>query len=47
VEANSVDEAIDTAHAMPVDNTTAEYVPGSMNSYPSDDVQPLITGGGT
>jgi hypothetical protein len=47
VEANSVDEAIDIAHAMPVDNAKAEFVSGSINSDPSDDVQSLITGGGT
>ena len=47
VEANSVDEAIDIAHAMPVDNAKAGFVSGSMNSDPSDDVQSLITGGGT
>jgi len=47
VEADSVDEAMDVAHAMPVDHAKAEFVSGSMNSDPSDDVQSLITGGGT
>ena len=43
VEANSVSEAIDIAHEMPVDSAKAEYVPDSMNSDPTCDVQPLIT----
>jgi hypothetical protein len=45
VEANSTSEAIDTAHAMPVDSTKAEFVSDSMNSDPFNDVQPLTTGG--
>ena len=44
VEANSVSEAIDTAHGLPVDITKSEYVPDSMNSDPSCDVQPMIKG---
>jgi hypothetical protein len=47
VDANSVNEAIDIAHAMPVESNKAEFVPDSINSDPSDDVQSLITGGGT
>ena len=47
VEADSLDEAIDIAHAMPVDSAKAEFVSGSINSDQSDDVQPLIAGGGT
>lgn len=45
VEADSVDRAIEVAHAMPLDNTKAEYLPDSINSDPSADVQPLTTGG--
>ena len=45
VEANSVSEAIDIAHEMPAANAKAEFVPDSMNSDPSCDVQQLITGG--
>ncbi|TAK97418.1 MAG: hypothetical protein EPO07_13255 [Verrucomicrobia bacterium] len=45
VEANSPHEAIDVAHELPVDITKAEYVPDSMNSFPDDDVQPLLAGG--
>ena len=47
VEADSAVEAIDIAHGMPVDSAKAEFVPDSMNSDPSDDVQPLISGGVT
>ncbi len=43
VEANSPSEAIDTAHELPVDSATAEFVPDSMNSDPFNDVQPAIT----
>ena len=46
VEANSVGEAIDAAHAMPVDNTQAEFVPDSMNSDSFVDVQTLTTAEG-
>ena len=45
VEANSVSEAVDIAHEMPVDTTKAEFVPDSMNSDPTCDVQPLLAGG--
>ena len=44
VEANSVSEAIDLAHELPIDDTKAEFVPDSVNSDPACDVQPLITG---
>jgi hypothetical protein len=44
VEASSVGEAIDTAHAMPVDSTKAEFVPDSINSDSFCDVQSLNTG---
>ncbi len=43
VEANSVGEAIDTAHAMPVDSAKAEFVPDSINSDSFCDVQELVT----
>ena len=46
VNAGSVGEAIDLAHALPVDYTQAEYVPDSMNSDPSCDVQ-LLNGTAT
>jgi hypothetical protein len=39
VEAQSVDDAIDLAHAMPLDESRGEYVMGSLNSDPSADVQ--------
>ena len=45
VEANSVSEAVDTAHAMPLDNAKAEYVPDSINSDPTSDVQRIVAGG--
>ena len=45
VEVDSVSEAIDLAHELPADNAKAEFVPDSMNSFPDDDVQPLLTGG--
>ncbi len=41
VEASSVSEAIDRAHELPVDNAKAEFVPDSLNTDPSCDVQPL------
>jgi len=41
VAADSVSEAIDIAHELPIDNAQAEFVPDSMNSDPSDDVQQL------
>ena len=45
VNASSVSEAIDLAHGLPVDNSKAKFVPDSMNSDPSADVQSLTTGG--
>ncbi len=44
VEASSVSEAIDRAHELPVDQTKAEFVSGSMNSFPDDDVQLQVPG---
>ena len=44
VEASSVGEAIETAHAMPVDSAKAEFVPDSINSDSFCDVQSLNTG---
>lgn len=44
VEATSVDAAIEIAHQMPLDESRGDYVSGSLNSDPSADVQPLITG---
>lgn len=44
VGADSVGEAIDIAHEIPADNAKAEFVPDSMNSDPSCDVQPLTRG---
>ena len=41
VEADSPWDAIEAAHANPLDNTKAEYVPDSINSDSSCDVQPL------
>jgi hypothetical protein len=41
VEANSAHEAIEVAHAMPLENSKAEYVPDSINSDPTTDVQPV------
>ena len=45
VVADSPGEAIEAAHALPLDNTKAEYVPDSINSDPDSDVQPLTAGG--
>ena len=45
VEANSVSEAIDVAHELPVDNAKAEFVPNSMNTNPDAEVWPLAAGG--
>ncbi len=42
VEAHSVDEAIEIAHARPLDESRGEFVMGSLNSDPHADVQPLI-----
>jgi len=47
VEADSVSEAIDIAHELPVDNAKARFVADSMNSDPTCDVQPLNPGGVT
>ena len=44
VEAESVDKAIEDAHALWLDNTEAEYVPDSLNSDPVADVQQLPGG---
>jgi hypothetical protein len=46
VEASSVGEAIDIAHAMPVDSAKAEFVPDSLNSDSFSDVQ-FLTADGT
>jgi hypothetical protein len=43
VEANSAGQAIVAAHTLSLDNDKAEYVPDSINSDPTCDVQPLIT----
>lgn len=45
VNANSVSEAIATAHEMPVDNARASFVPDSMNTDPDSEVWPLAEGG--
>jgi len=47
VEADTPDQAIDLAHEMPLDESRGEYVSGSLNSDPANDVQPVITGGST
>jgi hypothetical protein len=44
VEAESADKAIEAAHALPLDNTKAQYVPDSLNSDPDTDVQSLPGG---
>jgi hypothetical protein len=41
VPADSVETAVEAAHALPLDNTKAAYVPDSMNSDPTTDVHPL------
>ena len=41
VEAASLDKAIDAARQIPLDNATAEYVSGSLNSDPECDVHPI------
>ena len=46
VEAEDVDKAIEAAHALPLDNTNARYVPDSMNSDPDSEVWSL-EGAGT
>lgn len=45
VEANSIDDAIELAHETPLDNALADYVLGSLNSDPSEDVRPLAQRG--
>ncbi len=42
VEAQSVDQAIDLAHAMPLPKTRGEFVMDSLNSDPGADVQRLL-----
>ena len=44
VEADGVDQAIEAAHALPLNNTKARFVPDSLNSDPDADVSQL-TGG--
>jgi hypothetical protein len=41
VEADSPWDAIEAAHAMPLDNAKAAYVPDSINSDSTCDVQPI------
>jgi hypothetical protein len=41
VTANDVATAIATAHELPLNHATAEYVPDSLNSDPETDVQEL------
>jgi hypothetical protein len=41
VEADSVEQAIKVAHALPIPHGQAEFVPDSLNSDPVVDVQPL------
>ena len=41
VEADSPWDAIEAAHAKPLDNAKAAYLPDSINSDSSCDVQPL------
>ena len=45
VEADSADQAMEAAHAMPLDHTKGGYVPDSITSDPDCDVQPLAGGG--
>ena len=44
VDANSVGEAVETAHALPLNTTQAEYVTDSMNTDTFVDVQELVAG---
>ena len=44
VKADGVDQAIAAAHALPLDNTKARFVPDSLNSDPDADVYPLSGG---
>lgn len=41
VPANSIDKAIESAHALPLDFEKARYVPDSLESDPETDVHPL------
>jgi len=41
VEADGVDEAIEAAHALPLDHTKARFVPDSINSDPDAEVWSL------
>lgn len=41
VDADGVDKAIEAAHALPLDNTKAAYVPDSINSDPDEEVWSL------
>lgn len=41
VEADSVDKAIEAAHALPLDHAQAGYVPDSINTNPDAEVYPL------
>lgn len=41
VQADDVDKAIAAAHALPLDNTNARYVPDSINSDPDSEVWSL------
>ena len=45
VEANSVDEAIEIAYNMPLDESQGAFVLGSLYSDPDADVQPLTEKG--
>ena len=45
VEAHTPDQAIERAHEMPLDESRGEYVMGSLNSDPLEDVEPLTERG--
>jgi hypothetical protein len=45
LEANSIDEAIERAHEMPLNELRGDYVLGSLNNDPSADVEPLTERG--
>jgi hypothetical protein len=45
VEADTPDQAIERAHALPLDESRGDYVLGSLNSDPAEDVRPLLNGG--
>lgn len=42
VEADSIDKALESAHALPLDFDKAQYVPDSLESDRETDVQPLV-----